>query len=98
VVFTGPAATTRPSRSSSASVKHRGDFLDVMRDQEHRRGLRGAGESSRNWREMLARHGVEARAGFIENEQAGPADQGTCDEDASDARPGSGTAQGRSAR
>ena len=58
------------------------DFLDVMSDEHKRRRGRAAAESFQKLEKMFARGGVEARAGFVENQEARAGHEGAADEDA----------------
>ena len=58
------------------------DFLDVM-GHENERGPAGlARERFKEEQELFAGHRIEARAGFVEDQQAGTGDQGAGDQNA----------------
>ena len=62
--------------------EHRGDLLDVMRHEDQRRGVSLAAEALEELHKTLARQRVEARAGFVQDEERGSGHQRATDEDA----------------
>jgi len=58
------------------------DFLDVMGDEDEGGGAGSLAEALEELEEMFAGGGVEAGAGFVENQQAGPGHERASNEDA----------------
>ena len=85
--FRGEHALFEPLGDDATGAEHehmreRGDdFLDVVGDEEQC-GPGPLGEIRNDVEEPLARHGIEAGTGLVEEEQIGIGHQGARDEDA----------------
>ena len=72
-----------PSASEQEHMgEKRNDFLDMMRDKDKRGSVTLPGESRQQMEKVLASDGVEARAGFVEEENAQAGHERTSDQNA----------------